>query len=342
MKKLILGIVASILAVTTLLADVETKNYKVTKKLDSWDLYQFKIYFDNDLFGNATDSQYSSGEKFNLTYRVENPTNFLYDFLYTSDSKSDIFTTFAIANQIYTPVDTDSTELILDDRPYAGWTYIEMGMHKSSKKSLNSLQLKVGMVGPASKSEEIQNGIHNLINVSLSEGWEHQLNNELGINLGYAYKLRFAPEPIGWFESAFVPYVEADLGNISTQASLGIFIRAGYNIPKDFGLATLDIGGEAGIPVYDEQLICQEKDWSFSFNFTTSGSAVARDIFLDGNTFSDSHSIEKNNFVAYIGTGFSARYKSLSVDFMTTTNSKKAPKEGTPQDIGTVIATWIF
>ncbi len=312
------------------------------KKSDTWDLYEFKVYFENDLFGNDTDAQYSSGEKFNLTYHVEDPRNSLYDFLYSTDSKSDVFTTFAIANQIYTPVNTDATWLIEDDRPYAGWTYFEMGMHKSSKDTLNSIQLKVGMIGPASKSEEIQNGIHSLIRVDLSNGWDNQLDNELGVNLTYAYKLRYAPEPIGWFESSFVPYVEADLGNVSTQASAGLFVRAGYNISKDFGLSTLDYGGEAGIPVYDEQLITQEKNWSFSLNFATSGSAVARDIFLDGNTFSDSHSVDKNTFVGYMAYGLSLRYKSFILDFMNTTNTKKFEKEGDLQDVGTVIATWIF
>lgn len=311
---------------------------------DRWDLYQFKIYFENDLFGVATDSQYTSGEKFNLTYKVNNPTNFLYDTLISNEKETDIFLTFSIVNQLYTPVDIKETELIEDDRPYAGWTYFHTAMHKSSKNRLNSVSLKVGTIGPASYGEQIQNGIHTLIGVGLAHGWDNQLNNELGINLGYDYKFRYAPSlAFGWLQSAFVPYFEADLGNISTRASLGISVRVGYNIPKDFGLATLDNGVDSSIPVYKEQMQSLKKDFSFSLNFAASGSAVARDIFLDGNTFSASHSLEKNPFVAYASAGVSIRYKEVSVDFINTMNTKKAKNtEGYNQTVGTVIASWQF
>ena len=314
------------------------------QKDDNWNLYQFKIYFENDMFGIFTDSQYSSGEKFNLTYHVDKPTNFLYDYLISNEKKSDVFLTFSIANQLYTPKDLKETELIEDDRPYAGWTYFEAVIHKSNEDSLNSIGLKVGAIGPSSYGEQIQNTIHALLDVGLAEGWKNQIGNELGVNLNYSYKLRYAPQPfLGWIESAFIPYTEIDLGNVSTQASLGVFIRVGYNIPKDFGLSTLDNGVDSSIPVYKDQMLSLEKDFSFSFNFTTSGSAVAKDIFLDGNTFSDSHSLQKNPFVAYLGVGASLRYKALSVDFMNTMNTKKAKDaQGYNQTVGTVIASWQF
>ncbi len=314
---------------------------------DTWELQQFKIYFENDMFGTFTDSQYSSGEKFSTLFHVKEPTNFMYDFLYAGDKEYDIFTTISIGNQIYTPDDLTATELQENQRPYGGWTYLEMGMHKSTSDTLNSLQLKVGMIGPSSHSEEIQTVIHELVNAGLPMGWDHQLDDELGVNFTYSYKLRYSPKPVmGWVESAFIPYGEVDLGNVSTQASLGMFMRVGYNIPQDFGLSTLDNAGEANIPVYGKSRVNIEKDWSVSFNLALSGSAVARDIFLDGNTFSDSHSIEKNNFVAYLATGISVRYKSLMVDFMNTTNTAKYDGEGAGnnkyQSVGTVIASWMF
>jgi len=314
-----------------------------TTEEDSWDLYQFKIYFENDMFGNFTDAQYSSGEKFNLTYHVNNPENVLYDFLSSDGSDEEIFLTFNLANQIYTPIDLTQTELIEDDRPYAGWTYVEAGMHKSTNKTMNSLSLKIGMVGPASGSEEIQTGIHKLVNAGLPMGWDNQLSNELGVNLSYIYKQRYVPKPIfGWLESAVIPYGQIDLGNVSTLAALGTFVRVGYNIPKDFGLATMDFGGESNIPVYEENLLSLKKNWSVSFNFSLTGSAVARDIFLDGNTFKSSHSVDKNIFVAYASIGLSARYKTFTLDVTNTRNTKKGDKEGALQDVGTVIASWQF
>jgi len=334
----IFGLTLFLLFSITLFADEE----KIQE--NSWDLYQFKIYFENDMFGVFTDSQYSSGEKFNLIYHVNRPTSPFYDLLVSDDAKAETFMTFAIVNQIYTPTDLKETELITDDRPYAGWTYFKVAMHKSTKDRLNSVSLKIGAIGPSSYGEQIQNTVHTIVGAGLAMGWKNQIGNELGINLGYNYKLRYVPTPIyGWLESSYVPYFEADLGNVSTRASLGIFMRVGYNIPKDFGLSTLDNATDSSIPVYDEQEVCLKKDFSFSFNLTTSGSVVARDIFLDGNTFSQSHSLEKNPYVAYFGVGLSLRYRAFSLDFMNTMNSKKAKDvQNYNQTVGTVIASWQY
>ncbi len=307
----------------------------------SWELYHMKIFFENDIFAQ-TDNQYTSGEKINLTYHVENPTAPIYDLLISSGSASDIFTSFSFANQIYTPEDLLTSKLILDDRPYAGWTYLEAGIHKSTKDSLNTILLKVGMVGPSSQSENIQKQIHELSGSDEPMGWNNQLKDELGVNLTYAYKWRFTHETEGGFQSSYIPYIEADLGNVSTGAAVGIFARFGWNIAKDFGISTLDNNGESGIPIYDEQKISIKRDWSFSFNFILTGSVVVRDIFLDGNTFKDSHSISKNPLVGYAGAGISTRYKSFVFDFMQTVNTNKFDKEGKRDAVGTVLVTWLF
>ena len=331
----VLALFVSLMIVNTVVfSDVSEEN-------NDWKLYQVKFFFENDLFAK-TDNQYTSGEKLNFIYHVNNPTSPIYNLLISGDSNPDIFTGFSLANQIYTPVDLTSKELVVDDRPYAGWTYVESSIHKSTKGSLNSILLKIGMIGPASQAEEIQTGVHTMTGSDAPQGWDNQLGNELGINLTYAYKWRFISDPVGDFQSSFIPYLEADLGNVSTQASAGMFMRFGWNISKDFGLSTLDVGGEAGIPVYDEQEIILKKDWSFSINLTATGSLIARDIFLDGNTFKDSHSIEKNRFVAYGGAGISIRYKSFVFDFMQTANTKKADREGYRKVVGTVLVTWLY
>ena len=48
----------------------QTDSYIEQQNKEDWELYRFNLYFENDLF-SRTDSQYSSGEKFNFIYRVE-------------------------------------------------------------------------------------------------------------------------------------------------------------------------------------------------------------------------------------------------------------------------------
>ena len=308
---------------------------------ENWKLYRANFFFENDLF-STTDSQYSSGEKLGLLYHVENPTNPLYNLFALNFGEYDAYVSFALVNQIYTPVDLTDPNLIVDDRPYAGWTYVEYGIHKSSKENLRSLYLHVGMVGPASKSEQIQKGIHEITGSNPPMGWDNQLENELGVNLKYVHKWRFVPKTIAGIESSLIPFVEGDLGNISTKLMVGAGGSFGWNIPKDFGVTTLDTGGEVGVPVLDECKYMRKKDWSFSFNLAAYGSAIAHDIFLDGNTFRDSHSVDKKNFVAYLGFGFTARYKSFVLDFTQTKSTPKFKEEDKIHTVGTVILSWLY
>ena len=318
----------------------ETKQ-KIVQNSENWELNRFNVFFENDMF-STTDSQYSSGEKFSLLYHVVNPSNPLYDLLYLDNGHYDAYVSFALVNQIYTPADLTRTDLIVDDRPYAGWTYLDYGIHKSSCDILRSLYLRVGMVGPASRSEQIQKEIHNITGSEPPMGWDNQLENELGVNLTYTHKWRFVPAPMDSFETSFIPFIQADLGNISIKAMGGVSARFGWNIPKDFGVSTVDAGGEVGVLVLDECQNMRTKEWSFSFNITGYGSGVAHDIFLDGNTFRDSHSVEKEHFVGYLGLGFTARYKSLVLDFIQTKSTPKFKEEDREHTFGTVIVSWLY
>jgi len=308
---------------------------------ESWELNRFDFFFENDLF-STTDSQYSSGEKLSLLYHVTNETNPLYKLLFLDYGNYDAYVSLSLINQIYTPADLSDPSLIVDDRPYAGWTYFEYAIHKSSRENLRSLYLQVGMVGPASKSEQIQKGIHEVTGSKPPAGWDNQLDNELGVNLTYIQKWRFVPEPLGSFETSFIPFVQANLGNVSTEVTGGISARFGWNIPRDFGVSTIDAGGDIGILVLDECENMRNSNWSFSFNLTGYGSGVAHDIFLDGNTFTDSHSVDKEYFVGYLGFGFTARYKSLVVDFIQTKSTPKFKEEDNIHTVGTAVVSWLY
>ncbi len=308
---------------------------------EKWDAFRFNLYFENDIFA-ATDHQYTSGVEFDLIYHVENPSSKIYNLLFLDYGKIDTYVNFSVANQIFTPRDINETELIVDDRPYAGWTFFEAGIHKSSKDHLRSMYLQIGIVGPAAKGEEIQNAIHDITDSNPAMGWDNQLDNELGINFRYVHKWRFVPPDIIGMESAFIPYLEGDFGNISIQGTAGVAMRFGWNIPKDYGVSTVDTGGEDGIPVYDEFSAMREQSWSFSFNLSGALSGVVRDIFLDGNTFKESHSVEKEPFVGYLGFGFSARYANFMLEFIQMKNTRKFKFEKDMHSVGTVVASWLF
>ena len=310
-------------------------------KDETWEIYHVKLYMENDLISQE-DSQYTGGSKLDVIYKIDNPDS-LYNLLNAGDSKVYYFRSFAIASQIYTPSDLTKKEPIYNDWSYAGWTYVESGIHKSSRDTLNSLILKVGIVGPAAQGEEIQTAIHRWTGSEIPQGWDNQLYNEPGINLGYIYKKRYEHIIHNSFTISLVPSASFDLGNISTQASLGMFVRLGHHISKDFGISTITMGGESGIPSYDAQKSNLHHTWGWSLNVAARGSAVARDIFVEGNTFKKSIvTHERENFVGYIGAGFSLRYKSWNVDFMQIHNTPRAKDIHKSKTVGTLILTYLY
>ncbi len=304
-------------------------------------LDRFGFYFENDVY-SSTDDGYSAGERLSWLYFVPQERYPIYDILFLDFGKTNSYFTFALTNQIFTPTDTQTVELIVDDRPYAGWTYLEAGIHKSSSKHLVSFLIKIGVIGEASFSEELQNSIHKVIGNRTVKGWHNQLNNEVGINAKVTHKLLFETKSLDRFGISFVPFVSGEFGNIAINTTVGASWRFGYNIPKDFGVSSIDIGADPGIPIYGEHRYSKNNPISFSFNVLAAGSAVARDAFLDGNMFSSSHSVDKKSLVGYVGFGFTFRYDRFLFDFIEVHNSKKFKKERRGHGVGTMIFSWLF
>ena len=130
----------------------------------------------------------------------------------------------------YTPENRLATDLISDDRPYAGWLYGSLSIHTvtadpndRTRKVSESVELSLGVVGPESLGEEAQDFIHEARLIDPFRGWDNQLKTEPGILLNYERKWRRRdPIPHGeYFEADFIPRMGASLGNVMTQAGAG-------------------------------------------------------------------------------------------------------------------------
>lgn len=205
----------------------------------------------------------------------------------------------AFGQSIFTPEDTSATTLVRNDRPYAGWLYGGISMHAETKRqkrslftdTLDTLELDFGIVGPYALGRQVQNGVHELINVANSNGWGNQLDNEPGIMLIGERRWRSEPmRPFG-LELDVIPHIGGSLGNVMTYAGAGTMVRFGQSLDVDFGPPMIrpSLSGLAAV----------DKPVGFAWYLFAGaqGRAVARDIFLDGNTFSDSHSVDKKTFV---------------------------------------------
>ena len=72
------------------------------------------------------------------------------------------------------------------------------------------------------------------------------------------------------------------------------------------------------------------------------GRAVARDIFLDGNTISDSHSVDKRNFVADFAAGAAIIYDRFKLSFAKVIRTREFDDQPSNHRFGSITLSYTF
>lgn len=214
---------------------------------------------------------------------------------------------FALGQNIYTPEDTSRRELTVTDRPYAGWLYGAASVHAETPQNvlgrklavLDTVELQLGVIGPASLAEPTQKAVHRLIDTTQPQGWNHQLDNEPGIALLAERKWRTPEMKLGAGAVAIdlIPHAGAALGNVYTHVSAGAMARIGHNLGFDYGPPQIQ-PALSGLEAIDSP-----GGFGWYLFAGVGGRAVGRNIFLDGNTFSDSHNVDKHTLVGDFQAG---------------------------------------
>ncbi len=278
------------------------------------------LIFENDLF-TGTDYGYTNGARLSYTSSEEGMPAYIrkassYLPLLKEEGKKRI--SVAVGQNIFTPRDIQATEFIENDFLYAGWLYGSLEILSDQDEKFDNVGLTIGMVGPSSKAEQTQKYIHQVKGVIMPKGWNNQLKDEPGINFTYERKWRkiFVSELFGMGFDV-MPHVGANLGNVNTSTATGATFRLGYDLPADYGPPRIHpnlSGSDFFIPT--------RKFSGYLFS-TFEISAVARDIFLDGNTFKDSHSIEKRSFVKNLQLGGTLIYKDMRFSYTHVISTQK-------------------
>jgi len=280
---------------------------------------ELQISLNNDIFSD-TDRYYSHGTI--ISYLSDH--NLKEHWLLNRDT---IAERISIGQYIYTPVDITIPELMVDDRPYAGLLYLDGTSYFKTKNKVRSFSTLIGVVGDASLSEDSQKIIHKAIGSRKPMGWDNQLNNEIVLNLGYT-------ERDYLYENDYIDlstYYGGSLGNLNTQLFLGSMIRAGFGKFGDCELINLEPTPKRGQEWYD-----------FNVFIGIEQRFVAHNILLDGNTFSDSHSVEKEYLVSELMYGISYNYGNLKVIYSNHIRSKEFEEQKDHFEFGTlsIVYSW--
>jgi len=266
----------------------------------------YGLQLENDVVSEK-DRHYTHGTRLHWVSRtaeqapawLRGPLEWLW---FPSDFKTSRFG-LALGQNIYTPEDKEAVAVVEDDRPYAGWLYVGASIHQEDLggpggvDTLTSFELDLGVVGPAALGEETQRVFHSLGSTRDPNGWDNQLDNEPAVVAFVERKWRTPAQRLGPLEFDTVPRIGGALGNVYTYAGAGLNVRLGQGLDVDYGVPLIRPG------LNGDEAIKPDTDLAWYAFVGADGRYVVQNIFLDGNTFSSSHSVRKRPVVGDLATG---------------------------------------
>lgn len=297
------------------------------------------VALENDLF-SGKDSNYTNG--FRLSYLspekdvpnwLENTANMLPFFAEEGNKRWGL----SFGQSLFTPDDITVRAPQPDDQPYAAWLYGGVSLISDTGSTLDTFAIDVGMVGPFSRGGQVQDFFHDLVGTRDPQGWDYQLKDEPGIILTYERKWRELYEfsPFGW-GADITPSAGASIGNIYTHATVGAVARFGYDLPADYGppLIRPSLSGS--------DFFSPSGDFGWYLFAGVEGRAVARNIFLDGNTFKDSASVDKHPFVGGIQGGIAFTYDDVRLAYTHILRTDQFEGQKAPEEFGAITMSYRF
>ena len=314
------------------------------------------LYWENDALAK-TDSNYTNGVKLTwvspwFSWRPDDPGRAAaahwYEslaatlpFVYAPGFHSALF--IAAGHNIYTPDDLHRETLIVDDRPYAGYAYLGIGFLKKGARTMDTLEVDVGLVGRHSYAQDLQEEVHKRVGNDEPRGWANQLSDEPTLEIIYERKWKVLKTETGrqWgFD--LIPHVGGRVGNVYIYANAGAEFRFGWNRPNDYGTCPIRPGCETSrLP--DDEGLSASGEFGVFFFLAADGRAILRDIFLDGNTFQDSHSVDRKPFVADLSAGLGFALYDWKVTYAAVYRTKQFDSQPRGEEIfGSLLISYFY
>ncbi len=298
----------------------------------------FNMVIENDSFA-GTDRDYTNGIRFAWISSEKNTPSWAQAVARALPLANDGHKRISIAagQSMFAPQNLTRHTPVDGEHPYVGWLYSSVGMVSETEKTLDNVMLTLGVVGPLSYAEQTQKFVHHVISSTQPKGWDYQLQTEPGVVLTYERKWRsfYEASPFG-VGVDMMPHMGVNLGNVNTDASVGATFRLGYDLPADYGPPRI----RPSLPGSDFFMPTQEFG---GYLFTTIGErAVVRDIFLDGNTFSNSPSVDKKRFVGSIQAGAAVTYGQMRLSYTQVFMSKEYDTQQHAPAFGVITLSYRF
>ncbi len=295
------------------------------------------VVVENDAFAR-TDRYYSSGMLISwlrTANAAPDSAHQLANWLAPDYRRERLQWSLALAQEIYTPEDIEASPAPADDRPYAGYLYGTAQISIDQYRYRDSWHLSLGIVGPSSRADRMQERLHEQIKSDLPQGWDDQLRDEFIVNAGVERQWIGLPKAQGdQLQIDLLPHLGGAVGNLMTYLNAGFIIRLGSGLTDDYGPPRLRPNLPQGATY------ARRSDLRWYVYLGADGRYMARNLFLDGNTRKSSPSVERKPWVLdsqigavfmigawrlnysyvlrskeYVGQDYRARFGSLSLAY---------------------------
>ncbi|HEX2859021.1 MAG TPA: lipid A deacylase LpxR family protein [Alphaproteobacteria bacterium] len=258
----------------------------------------FTLSAENDSLTRSGDRYYTNGLRLSwleLKSRPPEWAEWVAEHVPMFNAGNPMAVQYTIGQNMYTPSKINIYGPQYGDRPYAGYLYGSVGLTEGDGDVVNDLEMSLGVVGPLSFAEQTQVNFHHLIHVHPPKGWDNQLHNEPAIGLSWARRWPTFWETPVWGGGAvgLMPSVGVTVGNVYDLASAGASLmwRSDASAVMDNPLRVRPSIPGTGYYATNSKPV-------FTLSVGAEQRAVARNIFLDGNTFGDNDiNVQKRNFV---------------------------------------------
>ena len=272
----------------------------------------FSILVENDLFYRS-DRDYSSGVEFAYTTAPDETPDILVTTAHGLSglfSSGEVRASYELGQDIFTPAATQLANPPLTQRPYAGFLWAGVAILTKDAQRLNQLEMQVGVIGPASLAANAQIFTHSILGEPKPQGWHYQLRDEPALQFTYERTYKIIPPRSGLGLVFDVePHLGAAIGNVYDYVNAGAMARAGINLPDDFGPLRL----QPALP--GSNFFEAPRGFSAYAFVGVDARAIARNLFLDGNTFEPSRHVDKNLLVGDLQLGLALAVERVRLSF---------------------------
>ena len=286
---------------------VDSQSPVLGKVMDDADQF-ITMTSENDKFFGNSDRHYTNGAQINYTVVKAQPDAWVKTFdslLPFVDVSGPTAMSYSFGQQIYTPDFAGRPYAQPGDQPFAGFLFGKAGFTNYKADHADSYELTAGMVGPSAQGEFTQKTYHEAFDYYKPKGWDfYQLKDEPILNLSFVRRRQglaaWEGTALGsnWFADV-TPHYGFAVGNAYDYANAGGVVRFGPASARNNDVPGLAVPGLPGGAYF-----AKGGNWFDWYVFAgLDGRVVARDIFLDGNSFQSSPHVEKRNLVANATAG---------------------------------------